>query len=453
MVEKNKIYECEVTDLTVNGDGVAKIEGYPVFVRDSVPGDFISVKITKTNKSYGFGRLEKIINPSSRRRTVKCPSFSLCGGCSLLHTGYDAQLQFKEKFVLSNLTRIGGCDESEFEFEPIIGADNEFYYRNKAQFPVGLKGKKAVCGFFAPKSHEIVPCTDCHIQNKIINSAVNCVANHINKHRISVYNEKNHNGLIRHIYVRYGEENGELMVCIVTNGSGKIPALDELVENLKPLGLKSLVQNINPKKTNVILGDKNVVLYGEDNIRIKVDDLTFKVNPHSFFQVNTEQMKKLYSKALEYAEVTDNDTVFDLYCGVGSISLYLAKKAKKVIGVEIVPQAIENAKENAELSSISNAEFYCGDCTEVVESLLEKGERADVVVVDPPRKGCDEKLFELIEKISPRRLVYVSCNSATLARDVAILRDRGYALKKCTPADLFPQTMHVESVALLTLSN
>jgi len=450
MVEKNKTYECKITDLTVNGDGVAKIDGYPVFVKGGVPGDLISLTVTKTNKTYGFGRLETIITPSPDRRTVKCPSFPLCGGCNLMHENYAAQLRFKENFVLSNLVRIGGYDEKDFEFEPIIGAENEFYYRNKAQFPVGLKNKKAVCGFFAPKSHEIVPCMGCLIQNENINSAVDCVINHINRHRISVYNEKSHTGLVRHVYVRYGEENGELMVCIVTNGNTQIKEIDELVKSLKPLGLKSLVQNINTKKTNVILGDKNIVLYGDGSINIKVDDLTFKVNPHSFFQVNTQQMKKLYSKALEYSDITENDVVFDLYCGVGSISLYLAKKAKKVIGVEIVPQAIENAVENAKLSNVNNTEFYCGDCTEVVEKLLEKGEKADVVVVDPPRKGCDEKLFELIEKISPKKLVYVSCNSATLARDVAVLRDKGYILEKACAADMFPQTCHVEAVALMS---
>ncbi|MBQ4527687.1 MAG: 23S rRNA (uracil(1939)-C(5))-methyltransferase RlmD [Clostridia bacterium] len=450
MPEKNMTYEGKVTDITVNGDGVVKIDSYPVFVSGAVIGDEISFVLTKTNKTYGFGKLKKIITPSNYRRTPPCPSFPACGGCTLMHTSYRAQLEYKQNFVLSNLTRLGGYSEEEFLYEPIIGAENEFFYRNKAQFPVGISKGKAVCGFFAPKSHEIIPCGNCHIQNETINKAVECVLEHINDCRISTYNEKTHKGFVRHIYVRYGEKNGELMVCIVTNSNDRLAKSEDLAKKLSPLGLKSLVQNVNTKKTNVILGDKNIVLYGDSSINIKVDDLTFKVNPHSFFQVNTQQMKKLYSKALEYSDITESDVVFDLYCGVGSISLYLAKKAKKVIGVEIVPQAIENAKENAKLSNVNNTEFYCGDCTEVVTKLIDGGEKADVVVVDPPRKGCDEKLFELVEKISPKKLVYVSCNSATLARDLVILKEKGYILQKACAVDMFPQTGHVEAVALMS---
>ena len=450
MTEKNKIYEENVVDLTVNGDGIVKIDSYPVFVAGSLPGDRISFRVTKVNKTYGFGKLIKILKPSPHRRTAICPSFCDCGGCMLMHYDYEAQLKYKSDFVLSNLVRIGGYDEGSFEYEPIIGADNEYHYRNKAQFPVGIKDGRAVCGFFAPKSHEIISSEHCYIQNDTINNAVSAVMDYIRQNKISVYNEKNHKGVVRHIYARVGEENGELMICIVTNSKEKLPRIDSLTKKLSEFGLKSFVQNINTKRTNVILGDENIVLYGSDSINITVDELTFKVNPHSFFQVNTSQMKKLYSKALEYAGVSKDDTVFDLYCGVGSISLYLAKCAKKVIGVEIVPQAIDNAKENAALSGVDNALFYCGDCTDVVEKLLQSGERADVAVVDPPRKGCDEKLLELLKNMNPKRIVYVSCNSSTLARDVAILRDMGYVMKKACAADMFPQTGHVEAVVLLS---
>jgi len=453
-MDKEKIYTGKVLDFTVNGEGVVKIDGaYPVFVKNAVVGDEIEFKLTKINKTYGFGRIVEIITPSPSRRKPLCKSFERCGGCTLMHTAYDAQLDFKSATVLGNIVRIGGIAPESFEFEGITGADSEFYYRNKAQFPVGVNGKRAVCGFYALKSHDIIPCENCMIQNKVINTAVTAVMEFIRNRKISVYNEKTHKGTVRHIYVRFGEENGELMVCIVTNSPKKLANVNELVSSLKPLGLKSLIQNVNTARTNVILGDENIVLFGNDSINIKIDDLTFRVNPHSFFQVNIAQMKKLYAKALEYADISKNDTVFDLYCGVGSISLYLAKKAKKVIGVEIVPQAIENAKENAALSGIDNAEFYCGDCTEVVTKLIENGENADVVVVDPPRKGCDEKLLELIETISPEKLVYVSCNSSTLARDIAILSKKGYALIKACAVDMFPNSTHVETVVLLQRQN
>ncbi len=450
-MDKNKIYCGKVIDFTVSGDGVVRIDGtYPVFVAGAVVGDEIDFKLTKINKTYGFGKIERIVVPSPFRCEPECKSFKGCGGCTLMHADYECQKEFKSKLVLGNIVRISGTEPESFEYEGIIGADSAFYYRNKAQFPVGKKGKSVVCGFYAPKSHDIIPCEECKIQNKVINSAVKTAMDVIRKNKITAYDEKTHKGIIRHIYARYGEENGELMVCIVTNSKRKLSCADELVKALEPLGLKSLVQNVNTSKTNVILGEENIVLCGNDSINIKIDDLTFKVNPHSFFQVNTAQMKKLYSKTLEYAGISSDDTVFDLYCGVGSISLYLAKKAKKVIGVEIVPQAIENAKENAVLSGIGNAEFYCGDCTEVVHRLIENGEKADVVVVDPPRKGCDENLLNLIEQISPRKVVYVSCNSSTLARDIEILKEKGYNLKKACAVDMFPNTCHVETVVLLS---
>lgn len=449
MIEKNKTYECEVTDLTVNGDGVARADGYPLFVKGALPGDKILAKPTKLNKTYGFATMAKLLSPSGKRREAVCKSFPECGGCSLMHFDYSGQLDFKSSFVFSNITKIGGYSADDFEYEGIIGADDEYFYRNKAQFPVRGKSGRTVCGFYEKKSHSVTSCDYCHIQNDVINSAVRLVMDYINTAGITAYDEEKHRGTVRHIYVRYSAENRQLMVVIVTNTDKPLKNTDLLAKSLAPLGLKSLIQNINTKRTNVILGDKNITLWGDDHILMQADDLVFKVSPHSFFQVNTPQMKKLYAKALEYASLTGDETVFDLYCGVGSISLFMAKKAGKVIGVEIVPSAIENARENAALSGVSNTSFYCGDCTDVVNELVQKGERADVVVVDPPRKGCDEKLLELIDTISPKTLVYVSCNSATLARDLAVLKDFGYILKKACSVDLFPQSTHCECVVKL----
>lgn len=450
MIENNKTYECTVTDLTVNGDGIAKIEGFPLFVKGAVPGDKILLKVTKLNKTYGFAKLAKLLSPSPKRRKSLCKSFPKCGGCTLMHMDYAAQLEFKRDLVLSNIQKIGGIKPDAYDFEGIIGADSEFHYRNKAQFPVRNANCKAVCGFYEQKSHNVISCEDCYIQNEIINKAVDLVMEYVEEYKITLYDEETHKGTLRHIYVRYSDENNSLMVVLVTNTEKPLKNADALVCKLAPLGLKSLIQNINTKKTNVILGEKNITLWGSDHILMQSDDLIFKVSPHSFFQVNTMQMKKLYKKALEYADLKGEETVFDLYCGVGSISLYMAKKAKKVIGVEIIPSAIENAKENALLSGIENAEFYCGDCTEVVMRLIDEGESAEVVVVDPPRKGCDEKLLELINNISPKKIVYVSCNSATLARDIRVLNEFGYNLKKCSAVDLFPQSGHVECVVLMS---
>lgn len=449
MIDKNKTYECEITDLTVSGDGVAKINAYPLFVKGAIPGDTVLLKPTKLNKTYGFAKIIKILNPSPQRRSPKCKSFPKCGGCSIMHQNYEGQLKFKSDFVLSNILKMGSYSLNEFEYEGIVESDNEFFYRNKAQFPVRKSGNDIVCGFYEPKSHDVIDCEMCHIQNDVINKAVSITLDFVRKNKIPAYNEENHTGVLRHIYARYSEENKELMLVLAVNSTKKIKNAESLAKALVPLGLKSLVQNINTKKTNVVLGKKNILLWGEEHILMQTDDLLFKVSPHSFFQVNTPQMKKLYNKAIEYADLSGEETVFDLYCGVGSISLYMAKKAKKVIGVEIVPPAIENAKENAEINSISNAEFYCGDCTKVVEDLISKGERADVVVVDPPRKGCDEKLLNLINNISPQKIVYVSCNSATLGRDLKVLKEFGYKLEKACAIDLFPQSVHCEAVAVL----
>ena len=452
----NDILQLGISDMTVNGDGIGKTaDGYPLFVGGAVPGDTVRARITKLNKTYGFARIEKIEIPSEHRVSPPCPHFEKCGGCSIMHTDYASQLEIKKNLVVSNLAKIGGCDRGSYAFEGIIGADNIFGYRNKAQFPVGISadGNKAVCGFYEKSSHRIVPCDDCLIQDESINKTVRIIMDFINKYSLGVYDEKSHKGMVRHIYVRTGKD-GSVMAAIVTNSRKKIPHADELAQMLiKAVNLKSLVQNINSAKGNVVLGCENLLLWGNGSITAEIGGIEYVMSPNSFFQVNYEQMRKLYSKAKEYAMLSGNETLFDLYCGVGSISLFMADAAEKVIGVEIVEPAVENAKLNAQKNGIGNAEFYCGDCPEAVSALVESGVCADVVVVDPPRKGCDERTLKFIDEISPDRLVYVSCNSSTLARDVKILRGYGYEIKKCCAVDLFPHSMHVETIVLLQNRN
>ncbi len=450
IVKVNDKIKLNICDMTVDGAGIGKTaDGYPLFVKHAITGDIVDAVVTKVNKTYGFAKLINISEPSPYRTEPKCPIADRCGGCATMHMNYDGQLATKSALLVNNLSKIGGCAPGSYIYDGIIGADNVYNYRNKAQFPAGISNGTAVCGFYERASHTIVPVTDCAIQSENINIAVNTVVEFINKYKIPVYNEKIHKGIIRHIYVREGE-NCELMVVIVTNSAQKLYHSDELAQMLcNKVNLKSLVQNINTAKSNVVLGYENMVLWGESEITADVGGIKFIVSPNSFFQVNYNQMEKLYSKAKEYAALTGTETVFDLYCGVGSISLYVADAAKKVVGVEIVEPAIVNAKLNSKLNDIDNVEFYCGNCGEVVDKLIYKGYSADVVIVDPPRKGCDEKTLSLISKISPKRLVYVSCNSSTLARDIAILKDYDFSLERLCAVDMFPHTMHVEAVALL----
>lgn len=449
MVFTNDKIQLNICDITVDGAGIGKVEGYPLFVKGAITGDVVEAVVTKTNKTYGFAKLIRIVTPSNWRNNPVCQCFDECGGCNIMNMDYEGQLKTKSDFVLGNLLKIGTYNKDDYEYDGIIGADDIFNYRNKAQFPVGMYKGKAVCGFYKNKTHEIVPVKSCHIQNKAINDAVSVVLDFINEYKIPVYNEKTHKGIIRHIYVR-STTSDELMVVLVCNSENAIKGSDVLKDKLlEKVKLKSLVQNINTKKSNVVLGYENITLWGDDSVITEVGGIKFNVSPNSFFQVNYRQMEKLYSKAKEYACLDKSKTVFDLYCGVGSISLFMADSCNKVVGVEIVPPAIENAKLNAKINDIDNAEFFCGDCGEVVEKLINDGYRADVVIVDPPRKGCDEKTLSLINTISPDRLVYVSCNSATLARDAKILKNYGYVLKKACAVDLFPNSTHVECVAQL----
>ncbi len=450
IIKKNSVYTVNISAVTSNGDGIAKHEDYPLFVKGGVTGDELDIRVTKTNKTYGFGKIEKLVKPSSHRACPPCEISERCGGCDFMHISYDYQKQIKSESVIGNLQRIGGIHPEEYQYDGIIGADNTLWYRNKAQLPIGNSHGRCVTGFYSRGSHEIVPLSECLIQNKDINKATEIFLEYANRNSLSVYNEATHKGLLRHLYIRTGNTTDEMLFTIVTNGRRPLPDIDTLASELKKhVNIKGIIQNINTRKTNLILGDENRLLWGQDTIVSMIGELKFIISPESFFQVNGEQTLRLYSKALEYAELDGTETVFDLYCGVGSISLFLAKKAKKVIGVEIVKKAIENAIENAKLNGISNAEFYDGDCAEVVKRLISEGENADVALVDPPRKGCSADLLELLRNMSPKKIVYVSCNSATLARDVKILKEYGYSLSRVCAVDMFPNSGHCEVVAEL----
>ncbi|MBR5535790.1 MAG: 23S rRNA (uracil(1939)-C(5))-methyltransferase RlmD [Clostridia bacterium] len=445
------IFTSPIYSVAEDGSGVAKCDGYTVFVKGAVIGDVCKIEITKRNKTYGFGKLLEVITPSQSRITPICPQFEGCGGCTLLHTDYETQLKIKAETVYNALTRIGN-------FEDIIvhsatPSVPDLHYRNKSQYPVGGSCANVKIGFYAPRSHNVINSDSCAIENPDARIILNAFRSWMEKYKVAPYNEEKHTGTIRHIYSRAGES---IMVVVVSR-TREIEHLDELKEALlsldlsKPIG--GIVVNINSQKTNTILGKYDYVIYGEKFIYAKIEDITYKVNYKSFFQVNPYTTNLLYKKAMELCNLTGNETVFDLYCGIGTISLFLAKAAKKVIGVEIVPEAIEDARENARLNNITNAEFYCGAAEDVCSGIIKAGEKADVVVVDPPRKGCDEKLLDAIGKMKPEKIVYVSCNVSTLARDARILHEKyGYKMKEAFPFDQFPHSMHVEAVVSLTLN-
>lgn len=443
-----KIFTSPIYSVAEDGSGIAKNDGYTVFVKGAVLGDVCKIQITKANKSYGFGKILEIITPSENRIDPVCPQFEECGGCSLLHTDYSAQLNIKRDTVLNALTRIGGFED--VYVHPTTPSIPNFNYRNKSQYPVGGSKSDIKIGFYAPRSHSVVNTTSCAIENPDSRIILDAFRTWMQKYSILPYNEEKHTGTIRHIYSRVGES---IMVVIVSR-TREIEHLDKLKAMLLSLSLSKpiggIVVNINSQRTNTILGKYDYTLFGDKFIFAKIDDITYKVNYRSFFQVNPYTTPLLYKKALELCHLTGSETVFDLYCGIGTITLFLAKNAKKVIGVEIVPEAIEDARENAKLNNIDNSEFYCGAAEEICPPLIKAGEKADVVVVDPPRKGCDEKLIDAIGQMKPDRIVYVSCNVSTLSRDAKILHEKyGYELKEAFPFDQFPHSMHVETVTLL----
>lgn len=449
-VQKNEYIEVEFEDLTHDGQGVAKVEGYPIFVEKGLPGEKAKIKIIKANKNYGFGKLIEVSEKSPYRVNILADEKPKYGGCQIEHMNYEGQLQFKQNQVEQVLTRIGKLEN--VPVHPILGMDTPYHYRNKAQAPVGEKDGKLIAGFYRPRSHDIMDTDESVIQLPEVNEAIQAVKDIANRLGISAYNEEAHSGCLRNIMARYGRQTEELMVVLVTRTDDlphKAKLMDELVSRLPKL--KSIVQNVNSKRTNVILGDKTKVLWGNEVIYDTIGTVKFAISARSFYQVNPVQTKTLYDKALQYAELTGEETVIDAYCGIGTISLFLAQKAKKVYGVEVVPEAIEDARRNAELNGIENVEFEVGGAEEVIPKWAEAGIHADVLVVDPPRKGCDEKLLETMIQMKPKKIVYVSCNPATLARDLRILEDGGFQTVEVQPVDMFPMTVHVEAVAKIVL--
>ena len=515
---KNELVTIEITDMGSGGEGIGRADGFTLFVKGAVVGDVIEAKVLKAKKTYGYAKIEKVLRPSEYRVEPVCPVAGRCGGCQLQSMSYSSQLGWKERKVKGCLERIGGVIFSENretasgvctnedvdsiakkvsvkeavgtdkpDFLPILGMEDCLAYRNKAQFPVGRdKNGKIVTGFYAGHSHAIIPSTTCAIQAPVNEVICKVVCEHMEQFNIAPYDEEKHTGLVRHILTRVGAVTGEVLVCLIVNGKS-LPKAEILAERLKEaveafseaepgneayeaskavkeansggaahLILKGVCLNVNREKTNVILGNEIIPVWGETYITDYIGEVSFRISPLSFYQVNPKQTKVLYEKALEFVGLTGNEIVWDLYCGIGTISLFLAKKAKQVYGVEIVPQAIEDAKQNAIRNSITNAEFFVGAAEDILpEKYRESGGsmRADVIVVDPPRKGCDEALLRTVVDMEPERVVYVSCDPATLARDVKYLEENGYRLVKAQPVDMFPFTEHVETVALLTARN
>ena len=431
--------------------GVGRIEGFTVFVEGALPEENVIARIVKVQKTFAYGKLLNINKQSQRRVTPPCGIMKKCGGCQLQHLDYKAQLCNKTQMVKDIMERIGGF--KDIAVHDAIGMQEPWRYRNKAQFPVGFSDD-VVIGFYANRSHDIVDTDKCVIQDEINDKVIAIFKQYLKKFKISIYNEAANKGLIRHIVTRKGFKTGEAMICIVINGES-LPKTDYLVEQLVESvpEIKSIVLNVNRKQSNVILGDKNIVIYGEEAIFDYIGQFKFRISPNSFFQVNPIQTDVLYSKALEYAALSGNETVFDAYCGIGTISLFLSQKAKKVYGVEIVPQAIDNAKENAVLNNVDNVEFILGESEKVIPEMYQKGIKADVIVVDPPRKGCGQELLDVIAEMQCPRVVYVSCNPATLARDLKYLVEKGYTVQEVQPVDMFPHTTHVECVVCIQKRN
>ncbi len=446
LIKKNDDIEIKIESMTSEGSAVGHFDGMAVFVRGAVPGDVITAHIIKVSKRYAIATVKEIIAPSSSRVESDCSVSQKCGGCSFRNMTYDEELVYKINRVRDAVERIGHIKTN---IEDIIGADEINGYRNKAQYPVLLENGELCAGFYAYKSHRIIPCTDCKLQPEEFQKCICAFAEWVKKANVSSYDEKTGKGLLRHIYLRKAFATGEIMACAVIN-SNRLPDEKLLVELLSDVdGVKSICVNINTNRNNVVLGKQTKTIWGQETITDVLLGKKFIISPNSFYQVNHNQCEKLYSKAIEYADLKGNETVVDLYCGAGTIGLSMADKASKIFGVEIVPQAIENAKINAKINNISNAEFFCGDAYEAMKELENRKIIPDVVMLDPPRKGCQKELFDVINRMNPKKIVYVSCDCATLARDLEILSSKGYHTEKITPVDMFPRTPHVESVALV----
>ncbi len=441
-------YEIDVRDLTDKGEGIGRIEGLTVFVNGAVPGDRVLIKVTTLKKNYALGEMVEMINPSELRVQPPCEYFGNCGGCQIQNIAYKDQLRIKKQVVVDALERIGNL--KGVQVEETLGMENPYRFRNKSSFPLNSKGEM---GFYKKRSHEIVPINTCLIQGEIVDKIMNFIQEWIKREKISTYDEKRHKGLLRHIVIRESKENGEVMIIFVTNSKKKESVIERFTLELKKSfpEVVSIYQNINRNKGNRIMGFENLHLSGKEQIIDHIGNQAFKISPNSFFQVNNTQANKLYEKALEYADLKGEEIVFDLYCGIGSITSRLALKAKKVYGIEVVGDAIDNAEENKALNNIDNIEYILGYSEDETEELIQRGIIPDVIVVDPPRKGLETKLIDKIIDVKPNRIVYVSCKPSTMARDVAIFTQHGYTLEKVQPVDMFPHSMHVETVALLTL--
>ena len=448
-LKKNEIYTAQIIDYTTEGSGVCRIDGMAVFVPDSAVGDTARVKILKAAKNYAFGKIEEIIDPSPDRIEPDCEIFRRCGGCTFRHISYEAEQRFKYKRVYDALTRIGGIDGEKIS--DIVPAPSPAGYRNKAQLPVSVDAEGNICvGFFSARSHRVIPLTECALQQPVFNRAIKAFLRWANEIHPSVYDEKQHSGVLRHLYLRYAAKTGELMVCIVANAD-ELRGEKKLIEYLCELPeLKTAVLNVNKEKTNVITGNKCRNLYGSGYITDELCGLKFRISPLSFYQVNRDQAEVLYRLAAEKADLKRGETLLDLYCGTGTIGLSMASGAGRLIGVEIVPQAIEDAKINAAQNGIENAEFICGDAAKAAAVLNERKLKPDCIILDPPRKGCDSSLIDTVIQMSPSRVVYVSCDPATLARDVKLFEEKGHSVVNAVPVDMFPGTPHVETVVLMS---
>ena len=471
--EKNDMVTVTIEDVGMEGEGIGKIDGFPLFIKDAVVGDTVEAKIIKSKKNYAYARVEKVVTPSPFRVEPPCKSHRQCGGCQIQALSYDRQLAFKQDKVRNNLLRIGGFSEAEVDrvMEPVVGMENPLRYRNKAQYPFGTdKQGNPITGFYAGRTHSIISNTECYLGREENREILQTILDYMKEYHVNAYDEETGKGLIRHALIRTGFYTGEIMVCLVINYKGKqesyLPRQDKLLEKLALIkGMTSVSVSINTERTNVIMGKEIHTIWGSDTITDKIrvrdtgkvdmpytgEELTFSISPLSFYQVNPMQTEKLYSLALEYAGLTGKESVWDLYCGIGTISLFMALRAKEVYGVEIIPQAIDDARQNAVRNHIANAEFFVGKAEEVLPAVYEKEEsHPDVIVVDPPRKGCDEKCLDTMLKMAPSRIVYVSCDSATLARDLKLLCAGGYRLERVRPVDQFAHTVHVETVVLLS---
>lgn len=450
MLTKNQIYETVITDYTTEGQGVAHIEGCAVFVPNAVAGERVKVRVTLVRKTWAAGKITEILEKSPHRVHRACPVAKLCGGCTFWHMDYEEECRLKAERVKNCLNRIGG---ENLEEVPILAAPTCEGYRNKAQYPVAWEKGRAYAGFFKEGTHEVVQMDRCRILPQETDLVKAIVMDYVNKNKVSVYDEATHRGLLRHIYVRRGAVSGQILVCLVVNGDG-LPKLPALIEALKAVpGFTTLVLSVNTRKGNAVLGDKFVTLYGPGYIEDTLCGLNFRLSARSFYQVNHAQAQRLYETAIAMAGITKNDLVLDLYCGVGTITLAMASAAGKVMGVEVVPQAIEDARDNARRNGIENAEFFCADAGAAALELEQKGIRPDIITVDPPRKGLNSDAIEAVDRMNPKRLVYISCDPATLARDTALLKERGFRLEKAIAADLFPRCSHVETVCLLSKLN